>query len=196
MTADQRTARTFLAALAVTAAVAAAWVGLHGWSIGSLDSALRNSGRVAFAVLIVVFAARPLQVLLRRQWTARLLRNRRQLGVAFAGIHTAHLGMILYKVDRLPELTLAMILNVPSALVYGLMYGMLITSFEAPARAIGRRPWKALHKIGLYVLFAGFFASQIPRSLDDLAAVNAILIALAALALAARVAAFVKQRQR
>ena len=196
MTTDQRTAATFVGAFALTGIAAAAWIALHDRSLESLDFALRNSGRIAFLVLIIVFAARPLQELLRRGWTARLLRNRRQFGVAFAGIHSGHLGMIFYKVDHVPEFTLAAILNVPAALVYGLMYLMVVTSFEAPARAIGPKAWKVLHKFGVFLLFVAFLDSQVPRSLDDLAAVNAVLIGFAVLALAARVGAFVKRRQR
>ena len=61
---DQRTATTYLAALALTVLVAVALHLMDGYSLESLDFALRASGRAAFLVLIVVFAARPLQVLL------------------------------------------------------------------------------------------------------------------------------------
>jgi DMSO/TMAO reductase YedYZ heme-binding membrane subunit len=73
---------------------------------------------------------------------------------------------------------------------------MLVTSFGGPARAIGPRAWKVLHKVGLYVLFFAFLVSQVPRSLDQLEAVNAILIGLALLAIAARVGAFIQRRRR
>lgn len=148
MTTDQRTATTYLAAFALTGIAAAGLHAMDDLSLESLDFALRASGRLAFLVLILVFAARPLQDLLRKRWTAQLVRNRRQFGVAFAGIHSAHLGLIVYKAYLVPEFTLAGILNLPAGVVYGLMFAMLITSFERPARALRPRPWKVLHKIG------------------------------------------------
>jgi sulfoxide reductase heme-binding subunit YedZ len=196
VTTDQRTATTYLAAMLLTGVAGAGMLMLDGHNLASLDFALRTTGRIAFLVLIAVFAARPLQVLLRKPWTANLLRNRRLLGVAFAGIHTGHLGLIIYKVHVEPDLTLPSILNVPGAVIYGLMLAMLITSFTEPARAVGPKAWKVLHKIGLFVLFFAFLDSQLPRQIDQLAPVNAVLIGLAALAIAARVGAFLKRRRR
>ena len=97
MTINQRTAATFLGATGVTCVAAATYLLTTGIDDETITLALRMSGRVAFAVLIVAFAARPLRQLLKAPWTAKLLRNRRQVGVAFAGIHTAHLGLILMR---------------------------------------------------------------------------------------------------
>jgi DMSO/TMAO reductase YedYZ heme-binding membrane subunit len=180
----------------LTGIVAAGLHVMDDFSVESLDFALRASGRIAFLALIMAFAARPLQELLRTPWTAKLLRNRRQVGVAFAGIHTSHLGLIVYKAYLVPDFTLAGILNLPAGVVYGLMLAMLVTSFERPARALGPTAWKALHKIGLFVLFAAFLDSQLPKQLDQLETVNAALIGLAALAIAARVGAFIQRRRQ
>ena len=196
VTTDQRTAATWLTAVMLTGIAAAALHVMDGLSLESLDFTLRASGRVAFLVLIVVFATRPLQELLRKPWTARLLRNRRQFGVAFAGIHSAHLGLIVYKAYLVPEFTLAGILNLPAAVVYVLMFAMLATSFTGPARALGPRAWKVLHKTGLFVLVIAFLDSQVPKQLDQLEIVNAILIGLAVLAILARVGAFLRRRRQ
>ncbi|MDJ0906188.1 MAG: ferric reductase-like transmembrane domain-containing protein [Woeseiaceae bacterium] len=196
MTTDQRTARTYLYAIMLTGFAATGLYGVGGFSLEGLDSALRSTGRVAFLVLITAFAARPLQDLLRKPWTAKLLRNRRQLGVAFAGIHTGHLVFILYKVYLLPDLALVDIISHSGIVVYGFILAMLVTSFQGPARAIGPTAWKVLHKLGLYVLFVAFLVSQVPRTLDALELINAILIGLALLAIAARVAAFIQRQRR
>jgi DMSO/TMAO reductase YedYZ heme-binding membrane subunit len=193
---DQRTATTYLASVALTGLVAVALYRMDGYSLESLDFTLRASGRVAFLVLILVFAARPLRALLQKPWTGKLLRNRRQWGVAFAGIHTAHLGLIFYKTQVVPDFALRAILNLPAAVVYGLMLAMLVTSFSGPARAIGPKAWKVLHKSGLFVLFFAFLQSQIPRQLDQLETANGLLIGLAVLAMALRVGAFVKRRRQ
>lgn len=196
LTTDQRTAVTFTAAAAATGLAAVSWLYASGISEESLGLVLRNSGRIALLLLIVVFATRPLQQLLRAPWTTKLLRRRRQLGVAFAGIHTTHLAVILYKVDWDPDLTPAAVFNLPATIVYAAMFAMLITSFGGAARAIGPRAWKVLHKLGLYILIIGFAVSQVPQSVDQLELVNGLLLGLLLLALAARVGAYVRRRRQ
>jgi len=190
MTNNQRTGTTFVGATALTGIIAAAYLAIAGLDDESLRLALRVSGRVAFAVLLAVFAARPLQQLLKARWTAKMLRNRRLLGVAFAGIHTAHLGLILVRISQVPDLEFNFADNLPGMAVYAVIYAMVITSFDAPARAIGRTPWKILHKLGLFYLVAAFLQSQLPKSIDQLEMANGLLILLAAAALVIRVTAF------
>jgi DMSO/TMAO reductase YedYZ heme-binding membrane subunit len=193
MTSNQKTAAAFFGAIVAACAASAAYLLATGIDNESISLALRVSGRVAFFVLIIVFAARPLQQLLKAPWTAKLLRNRKLLGVAFAGIHTAHLGLIMMRDAHVPDFDL--VVNLPGATVYSFMYLMVITSFSGPARAIGPKAWKVLHKLGLFVMFYGFSMSQIPRSLDQLELVNAVLIMLAAAALLVRIVAFFQSRR-
>jgi hypothetical protein len=51
-----------------------------------------------------------------------------------------------------------------------------------------------LHKLGLYVIFAGFALSQLPLGNNQLEVANGALIVLAAAALLLRVVAFFKNR--
>jgi len=190
MSNDQRIATTFLGATAVTGFAAAAYLAIAGANDESIQLALRVSGRVAFAILIVVFAARPLQQLLKTPWTAKLLRNRKMLGVAFAGIHTAHLGLILMLVNQSPDFAVSFENNLLGMFVYAFIFAMLITSFDGPARAIGKRPWKVLHKSGLFFLVSAFTLTQLPQSLDQLEFINGLLLALVAIALVIRITAF------
>lgn len=194
-TTDRQTATTFLIATFLTGIVAGVYLAVRGYDEDGLSVVLRYSGRIAFAILILVFAARPLQQLLRKPWTAKLLRNRRQLGVAFAGIHTAHFGLIMMRVRESAEMSFDTIVNPFATMVYLVIFAMLVTSFSAPARKIGRKAWKALHKTGLYVLFASFSVTQVPRSPDELELANGVLIVLAGAALATRIAAFVSRRK-
>jgi DMSO/TMAO reductase YedYZ heme-binding membrane subunit len=196
MSNNQRTATSFLGSTALTGAAAAAYMMVAGADDESIRLALRISGRVAFVILLVVFAARPLQQLLKAPWTAKILRNRRQLGVAFAGIHTAHLGLILMRVNQLPEFGVSFEDNLLGMFVYAVIFAMLVTSFDGPSRAIGRKAWKALHKAGLFILVAAFTDSQLPRSMDELGPVNGTLIVLAAIALLIRIAAFLANRKK
>jgi len=195
MTSNQRNWAVFFAAAGLTAALAAAYLGLAGISDENLRLLLRLSARVAFFVLLVIFVARPLQQLFATPATARLLKNRRLLGVAFAGIHTAHLALIIYRVNQVPDDSFNALENLPGAATYLVIYLMLITSFDAPARAIGHKAWKILHKVGLYLLFGVFLQTQLPRSLDGLAEVNWWLISLATVAIVIRLAAFLASRR-
>jgi len=196
MSNNQRTATAFIGATALTSIAAAAYLAFAGVGDDSIRLSLRVSGRIAFVVLLVVFAARPLQQLLKAPWTGKLLRNRKLFGVAFAGIHTAHLGLILLWINQLPDVGISFEKNLPGMFVYAFIFAMLITSFDGPARALGKKPWKALHKIGLFFLVASFTHSQLPQSIDQLELVNGLLIALAAVALVIRIAAFLANRKK
>jgi len=195
MTSNQRTGAAFLGATILTGIIAAAFLTISGLDDDSLRLALRVSGRIAFVVLLVVFAARPLQQLLKARWTAKMLRNRKLLGVTFAGIHTAHLGLILVRIGQQPDLQFNIADNLPGMTVYAVIYALVITSFDAPARAIGKKPWKILHKLGLFYLVAAFTNSQLPESIDQLEAVNGLLLLLAAAALVIRVSAFLTKNR-
>jgi DMSO/TMAO reductase YedYZ heme-binding membrane subunit len=193
MTSNQRTATAFLGATVLTCICAATYLLTTGIDDESITRALRVSGRVAFAVLILAFVARPLQQLLKKTWTAKLLRNRKLIGVAFAGIHTAHLGLILMRANHVPEFD--DVFRLTGATVYIFMYAMLITSFTGPARAIGPNAWKALHKLGIFVLFGAFLSTQIPQSIRELEVASGLLVAMAIVALFLRVVAFLRNRR-
>lgn len=195
MTINQRTAATFFAAMILTCLAAAAYLLTTGVTDDSISLALRISGRFAFLILIVAFAARPLQQLLKAPWTAKLLRNRRQLGVAFAGIHTAHFGLILMRINHVPEFGAGSPFSLSGAFTYVVILAMLVTSFSGPTRALGPRAWKVLHKLGIFFLFAAFLRTQLPHSIAELELANGLLIALAGAALIVRVAAFVANRR-
>ena len=94
-----------------------------------------------------------------------ILRNRRLLGVAFAGVMTGHLSLIMYRFGSQPELTYPAPSLVVGGTAYALIYLMFITSFDGPRRALGPKAWKILHRTGL-VLFSLIFA--VPRSLAEI----------------------------
>jgi sulfoxide reductase heme-binding subunit YedZ len=195
MTSNQRNWEVFFAAAGVTTIFSAAYLFFAGVNDESIRFLLRLSARIAFLVLLVIFVARPLQQLLATPATARLLKNRRLLGVAFAGIHTAHLALILYRADQVPDGNFSALDNLPGIVTYLVIYLMLISSFDAPARAIGRKAWKILHKVGLYFVFGVFLQMQLPRSLDNLAEANWWFIAVIAVAIVIRLAAFFAKRR-
>ncbi len=184
----------FLAAAAVTTGVAAVVLTTGDGGDDAVRRVLRGSAHAAFILLLVVFVARPLHQLLRRDWTRALLRNRRLVGVAFAGIHTAHLGLIVYRDRVSPEFEFALGESIGGAIVYGFILLMFVTSFDGPTRALGPRRWRALHKTGLFVVFAAFLPTLVPETQAQAFGPNGLLLGLAALALGVRLLAWQRGR--
>ena len=124
---------------------------------------LTLTARVAFMIFLVIFIARPLRQLLPNDLTKWLLRERRSIGIAFAAVHTVHLGLIFTRLDVASLLDRPLIGTAVGATAYLLMYLMLLTSFNAPASRIGPRNWRRLHKTGLYFIGFVFFATLLPE---------------------------------
>ena len=162
---DRRNWQVFLGTISLLGGLSAAWLASVELSDDNIRVATRSTVRVAFVLYLVVLVARPLQQLLRKDWTAALLRNRRLVGVAFAAAMTAHLGLIIYRFKTPPILDLP-----PPNLVgygaYAVFYLMLITSFDRPKRLLGPRAWKILHRTGLVWAAIVFVA---PQSLEEFA---------------------------
>ena len=106
----------------------------------------------------------------------------------------AHLGLLLLKSNYSPDFQLYAAANYPGVLTYMVVFAMLVTSWNRPARALGPGRWKILHKVGLYWLFVTFSQTQLPRSLDTLEIVNGWFIALITIALVIRLTAYRLQR--
>ena len=193
MTANGRNWAVFAGSIAITLAVAAAYLAAAGGEDDNIRRVLRLTADAAFVVLVLVFVARPLRQLAATPATTALLRYRRLLGIAFAGIHSAHLMFIVYRHGRVGDFEFRVAENLPGGLVYLVILMMFATSFDRTARAIGPRNWRFLHKAGLYVVFAAFVQAVAPRNADEIFSVYGILTALAGAAVAVRVAAFVKQ---
>ena len=195
MTSNQRNWAIFLSAAGLTGTAAIAYLNLADFSDDNIRLTLRVTARTAFVVFLVAFIARPLRQLLVTPTTKALLKNRRLVGVAFAGIHTAHFGLILLRAERLPAFELFTLQNSFGAITYLLMFAMFITSFDRPARALNPKRWRVLHKIGLYVIFVAFAQTLLPESLDHLDEVNWWLVVLTSTAIVTRLTAWFAKRR-
>ena len=195
MTNDQRTLAQFLASTALVAAACVAYLITAGLADDNIRLLLRLTARVAFVVLLLVFIARPLLELIKTPLTLALLKNRKQLGVTFAGIHTVHMTLIFYRAQQVPDFEFSLASNLPGMVTYVIIYLMLITSFSGPAKAIGPKAWHILHKTGLFLITAVFAQTQLPRSMDDFADVNWGLVGLLIFALLVRATAFFGKRK-
>ena len=194
MTSNSRNWLVFGGSMLATLAAAAAWLAVAGVSDESIRLLLRITPRVAFPLLLLVFVARPLRQLVATPLTTALLKNRRQLGIAFAGIHTAHLLLILYRSHVVPDVDFQVANNLAGAFVYLVILVMFATSFDGMARALGPRNWRRLHTAGLYVLFVAFVDAFRPSAIDEIFDVYGVFTALAAAVLAIRVFAFLSRR--
>jgi len=149
-----------------------------GFTEENVQVLLRLTARTSFVILLFVFVARPLHQFFKTHSTSRLLRRRRLLGIAFAGMHTAHLLLIFYRVQIGEDFELVA-RNIPGAFVYLLIFAMFATSFDSTTRWLGRKNWKILHTLGLWVIFIAFAQREIPRSLETAESANWILTTLA-----------------
>lgn len=193
---NARVLQTYLGALGLTLIPCGLYLWLAGVNDDNISLLLRLTARIAFLVLLIVFVARPLRQLFRTPSTLALLKNRAKVGLVFAGVHTGHLLLLVYRAREMPDFQLSVAENAIGAFVYALMFAMVVTTFRAAARAIGPRAWRILHKTGLYALTAVFAQTQLPRSLDDLSDVNWWLVAALAVALVIRLTAFFTSRSK
>jgi len=189
---DRQNYLVFAAMFGLTGGLAVLWLAGGELSDEHIGVSLRYTAQIAFALYLIVLVARPLQQLLRRNWTAVLLRNRRLVGVSFVAVMTAHLGLIAYRYGSQPDIEFT--LPALGASAYAIFYLMLITSFDRPRKAIGPKAWKFLHRSGLVV--AGFIFG-LPRSLDDLSDPDYLKFGIPfAIATLIRITAWQQSRQR
>ena len=162
---DKQNWQVLFATILLTAGISVLWLVSTPMTDDDIRMPTRHTAQLAFALYIVILVARPLQQLLRKDWTATLLRKRRLIGVAFAAVMTTHLGLIAYRFGTQPELEYPLFNLMFGGTAYALFYLMLITSFDAPKKALGPKKWKLLHRTGL-VWAALIFG--LPRSFDEL----------------------------
>ena len=195
MTSNQRNWAVFFTSAGLIGLLSAAYLNVAGISDDNVRLLLRLSARIAFLVLLLVFIARPIRQLFATPATAKLLQHRRLLGIAFTGIHTAHLGLIFYRARMIPDVDLNISENLPGGLTYVVIYLMFLTSFDATARALGRKNWRVLHKVGLYWIFIAFVPTLLPESREQLTGANGFIILLTAVAIVIRLTAFLAARR-
>ena len=107
---------------------------------------------------------------------------------------TVHLALLAYRFGSQPELEYPLFSLFFGATAYLLFYLMLITSFDAPKKALGPKKWKLLHRTGL-VWAALIFG--LPRSVEALGDPDYLKFGIPfALALAIRITAWLRSSRR
>ncbi|MFK7734356.1 MAG: hypothetical protein AB8B48_22220 [Pseudomonadales bacterium] len=184
--------------IGVFLAIAAAYFGLVNAQDGAIghEVALRWTGRLAFFVFLIPFVASPLRTLVKSDFTAMLVRIRRSAGIAYGGMQSVHLLIITAAIKASETNPF----DVPTLVVGGAGLGlailMMLTSFDVPAKMLGAKAWKVLHRTGFYVFaFVYFFDFVIKPFEVGLPAEYWPFMALTVAAFALRFAAWQKRKQ-
>ncbi len=160
----------------------------HGLSADGWQMAARYTARASFFLFITVYLIAPASQLLPH--LAVLMRERRGLGLAFAGAHFVHLGALI-AFFQVSGHTPALLTVTLGGLAYVLIGLMALTSNEAAVRTLGPANWRRLHTLGLHYvwfIFAATYARRIAANPDMLEYVALLAIALTALAIRLSVA--------
>lgn len=149
-----------IVAIAVGSTIAA-WVvgGVNGANLG-----IRITARTSAILFLLAFTASSLYQLWPTDTTKWIRRNRRYLGVGFAGSHFVHAAFIAtaivlnqqrfetHVVDPTPHGVFVL-----DFVAYAFIIAMTITSFDRTAKRMQYSTWKRLHLTGSYVIWFTFF---------------------------------------
>lgn len=153
-----------------------------------LGYALRVTARLAFAMLLLAYIARPWHQLTGTGgW---LLRHRRYFGLSAAITHTAHFGYIV-ALFVLTEETLETTTAVFGGLAYVLIWFMALTSNRAAQRRMGLW-WSRVHRFGMHYLWLIFMQAFAGVAIATGEVFYVAIAALGLVALMLRIAARVR----
>lgn len=129
---------------------------------------IRMTARSSLILFCLAYSAGASAQLFPGRFSAWQRRNRRHLGLSFAGSHLVHALTILALAHYQPEsfaLHLRARSPVPGLVAYALILAMALTSSDRAQAWLGMRAWKTLHSLGaLYVwlAFAKAFWIRVP----------------------------------
>lgn len=191
--------RRWTAALAI-AGVAAGAIALvvplvaNGTDAWGWQMAARYTARLSFFLFLIVYMISPLtRVVTDIPLLQTARRERRGLGLAFAGAHFVHLGALITAI-ALSDKPPALLTVIFGGFGYVLIAAMALTSNDAAVRRLGVN-WRRLHTFGLHYvwfIFAITYARRIAAFPDMLE--YKVLLGLAFAALAFRVAVWMNGR--
>lgn len=148
-----------IAFVAIFSTIAATAVGgASGANLG-----IRITARTSAVLFLLAFTASSLYQLWPTASTRRIRRNRRYLGVAFAGSHVVHAFFIVATIVLNKQRFDAGVERTPHGvyvidfIAYGFLIAMTVTSFDRVAKRMPYAAWHRLHVIGSYVIWFAFF---------------------------------------
>ncbi len=137
-------------------------VDISGLDVDGVRMVIRFTAKTSLLFFCLAFSAAALWRLWPNPWTHWQRRNRRYLGVTFAGSHGIHaIAVAAFAVMDPAGFSAAT--SAPTFIFGGIGYAIIIamtaTSFSRTAIAIGPRAWRILHLGGGYFLWAQFMVS-------------------------------------
>jgi hypothetical protein len=181
------------------AAAAALLIGLAatmlagGFTHDGILEGVRLTARWSVAWFFAAWSASSLATLWPGGWRTELLRRRRAVGLSFAFSHFVHAAFFITAITMF-GVSAPPIILIGGGLGYAFVIAMAATSNNASMHALGAKRWKLLHSVGGWYLLAIFFNSYLGRLMSGKTLVGAYGVALIALALTLRLAAFAKNR--
>jgi methionine sulfoxide reductase heme-binding subunit len=167
---------------------------LYGTGEAGTRAIIRGSAFTSVLLFTAAFVASAVHRIWPTLPTRWLLANRRYLGVSFAVSHFIHLLAIIRLTRLLPDFQVSPATVIGGTVGYVFIAAMVATSFDRTAAWIGARRWQLLHRTGVYVIWAIFAFTYVPRATQSAAYLPVVLVLFAALGV--RLAARVRQRRR
>jgi DMSO/TMAO reductase YedYZ heme-binding membrane subunit len=142
-------------------------------TVGGVNGAyegIRVTARASAVLFLLAFAASSVYRLWPSKATKWIRRNRRYLGVAFAGSHVVHAAFIITAVHLNSELFATRAERAPHAIymldtiAYLFIIAMTVTSFDAVAKRMKYATWHRIHLTGSYVIWFTFFIAYWRRA--------------------------------
>jgi sulfoxide reductase heme-binding subunit YedZ len=156
-----------------TASIAAVCAGVAWWTGGDVDGVrfvVRLTARTSAVLFCLAFSAAALHALAPGRFTRWQRRNRRYLGLAFAGSHALHalaIASYAYVDPVMFNAYMTPFMYVFGGLGYAFILAMAATSFDRTAAAVGRRAWRILHTAGAYYIWLIFLNGFGLRAMAD-----------------------------
>jgi DMSO/TMAO reductase YedYZ heme-binding membrane subunit len=151
------------AVLMLTLSALCIWLAdIRGFDVGGVRMVIRFTAKTSLLFFCLAFSAGALWRLWPNAWTHWQRRNRRYLGVTFAGSHGLHAIAVAAFAAMDPAGFVAATSKATyifGGIGYALIIAMTATSFSRAAMAIGPRAWRTLHLCGGYFLWAQFMVS-------------------------------------
>jgi sulfoxide reductase heme-binding subunit YedZ len=160
-----------LASTTLIIAAAAATIAASGYNEESVRIVVRLTARTSLALFLAAFLASAFRRRWKNQATIWIRRNRRALGLAFAGSHLIHLAAIAALTRFHSDFDATTL--IVGGIGYVFIVLLAVTSNDRAVKALGAN-WRRLHTVGIYYLWFVFTATYGPAFLHDPAATIAI----------------------
>jgi DMSO/TMAO reductase YedYZ heme-binding membrane subunit len=137
----------------------------HGFHEEANRIAIRQSARIAAVLFSFAFGASALQRFWKNGFSNWLLKNRKNIGVAFAIVHIIHLIFLaVLQTNFHPVFEMAKTISIlGGGLAYVFVFLMLLTSFPKFSQYLSPKNWKLLHTAGGYWIWYIFIRSYVKR---------------------------------